>query len=151
MTWNDLEVLVCSQSRIWSRSHRRPGKINNLGIQTLNNIRLVLCSWVWVLGLFQWLSSKESTSQSRRCGFDPWVEKIPCRRKWQPAPVFLLGNSVDRSLVGYIAHGVTKSWTQRRDWERAHRSMLFNKAIPIEEEPWFWVRIVTFCVGYPGC
>ena len=28
---------------------------------------------------------------SKRCGFDPWVEKIPWRRKRQPAPVFLLG------------------------------------------------------------
>ena len=37
-------------------------------------------------------SGKESTCQSRRCrrrGFDPWVRKIPCRRKWQPTPVFL--------------------------------------------------------------
>jgi len=24
-----------------------------------------------------WLSGKESSSQSRRRGFDPWVEKIP--------------------------------------------------------------------------
>ena len=24
----------------------------------------------------------------RRCGFDPWVRKIPCRRAWQPTPVF---------------------------------------------------------------
>ena len=24
-------------------------------------------------------------------GFDPWVGKIPWRRKWQPTPVFLLG------------------------------------------------------------
>ena len=23
-------------------------------------------------------------------GFDPWVGKIPWRRKWQPTPVFLL-------------------------------------------------------------
>ena len=23
--------------------------------------------------------------------FDPWVGKIPWRRKWQPTPVFLLG------------------------------------------------------------
>ena len=27
-------------------------------------------------------------NQCRRCGFDPWVRKIPWRRKWQPAPVF---------------------------------------------------------------
>ena len=28
-------------------------------------------------GLFWWLSGKESTCQCRRCGFDPWVGKIP--------------------------------------------------------------------------
>ena len=32
---------------------------------------------------------KESTCQCRRCGLDPWVEKIPWKWKWQPAPVFL--------------------------------------------------------------
>ena len=32
--------------------------------------------------------------------FDPWVGKIPWRRKWQPTPVFLLGESHgQRSLV----------------------------------------------------
>ena len=32
----------------------------------------------------------------------PWVEKIPWRRKWQPTPVFLPGESHgQRSLVGY--------------------------------------------------
>ena len=31
-----------------------------------------------------------------------WVKKLPCRRKWQPTPVFLLGKSHgQRSLVGY--------------------------------------------------
>ena len=28
-----------------------------------------------------------------RPGFDPWVRKIPWRRKWQPTPVFLPGES----------------------------------------------------------
>ena len=33
---------------------------------------------------------------------DPWLGKIPWRRKWQPAPVFLPGKShAWRSLVGY--------------------------------------------------
>ena len=27
--------------------------------------------------------------QCGRPGFDPWVGKIPWRRKWQPTPVFL--------------------------------------------------------------
>jgi len=35
-------------------------------------------------------------------GFDPWVGKIPWRRKWQPTPVFLLGElHGQRSLAGY--------------------------------------------------
>ena len=33
---------------------------------------------------------------------DPWIGKIPWRRKWQPAPVFLLGAfHGQRSLAGY--------------------------------------------------
>ena len=34
---------------------------------------------------------KNPTCQYRRCAFDPWVGKIPWRRKWQPASVFLPG------------------------------------------------------------
>ena len=40
-------------------------------------------------GLPTWLSGKESTCHCRRCQFDPWVRKMPWRRKWQPTPVFL--------------------------------------------------------------
>ena len=58
-------------------------------------------------GLPWWLSGKESVCQCRRCGFDPWVGKIPWKRKWQPAPVFLLaGISYEqRSLVSYNPWG----------------------------------------------
>ena len=58
------------------------------------------------LGLPRWLSGKESTCQYRRCQFNPWVGKIPWRRKWQLTPVFLPGKSHgQRSLLD---HGVTK-------------------------------------------
>ena len=36
----------------------------------------------------------------RRLGIDPWVGKIPWKRKWQPTLVFLPGRSMERSLVG---------------------------------------------------
>ena len=37
------------------------------------------------------------------CRFDPWVQKVPWRRKWQPAPVFLPGEyHGQRSLAGCI-------------------------------------------------
>ena len=38
----------------------------------------------------------------KRCGFDPWVRKIPWKRAWQPTPVFLSGEfHGQRSLAGY--------------------------------------------------
>ena len=50
----------------------------------------------------RWLSGKELVCQHRRGRFDPWVGKIPWRRKWQPIPVFLPGKSQgQRSLEGY--------------------------------------------------
>ena len=53
-----------------------------------------------------WLSGKRICLQCRRCsgdpGFNPRIGKIPWRRKWQPAPVFLPGESHGEwSLVGY--------------------------------------------------
>ena len=40
--------------------------------------------------------------QCRTLGFDPWIRKIPWRRKWQPTPVFLPGKfHGQRSLAGY--------------------------------------------------
>ena len=40
--------------------------------------------------------------QHRKCTLDPWVRKIPCRRRWQLTPVFLPGRSHgQRSLAGY--------------------------------------------------
>ena len=48
---------------------------------------------------------KEPASHRRICkryGFNAWVRKTPRRRKWQPASVFLPGDSQgQRSLVGY--------------------------------------------------
>ena len=38
--------------------------------------------------------------------FDPWVKKIPWRRKWQPTPISLPGNcNGQRSLAGYCPWG----------------------------------------------
>ena len=48
---------------------------------------------------------------ARRLRCDPWVRKIPWRGKWQPIPIFLPGESMDRGACRAADNGVTKSWT----------------------------------------
>ena len=44
--------------------------------------------------------------QCRRHGFDPWLGKIPWRRKWQPTPVFLPREPHgQRNMAGYSPWG----------------------------------------------
>ena len=53
--------------------------------------------------------------ECRRPRFDPWVGKIPRRRKWQPTPVLLPGESHGgRGLVGYSPWGRKESDTTER-------------------------------------
>ena len=65
--------------------------------------------YLYLLGFPGGAGGKELACQCRkrnRYGLSPWVGKIPGRRKWQPTPVFLLGESHgQRSLVGYSPWG----------------------------------------------
>ena len=71
-------------------------------------------------------SSGKPSCQCRRHKFDPWVRKIPWRRKWQPTPVFLPGKSHrQRSLVGYTVHGVTR-FRHNLVTEQLHKTKIFN-------------------------
>ena len=61
------------------------------------------------------LSDKETTCQCnepQKCRLDPWVGKMPWRRKWQPSPVFLPGKSHgQQSLASYRVPRGPKSQT----------------------------------------
>ena len=62
------------------------------------------------IGFPMWCSSKESTCQFRRRGFNPWVGKIPWSRKWQHTPVFWSGKSHgQRNLAGYSPQSYKES------------------------------------------
>ena len=54
----------------------------------------------------------------------PWIRKIPWRRKWQPIPVFLPGEFMGRGTWPATVHGVTKSWTQLRNQHFRFLSMI---------------------------
>ena len=66
-------------------------------------------------GLPWWLRWSSVCWQRGRPGFDPWVGKIPGRRKGHPTPVLLPEVSYGRtSLVGYSPWGCKKSDTTER-------------------------------------
>ena len=54
--------------------------------------------------------------------FDPWVGKLLWKRKWQPTPVFLPGESQGRgSLVGCRLWGRTESdMTEATEQQKLH-------------------------------
>ena len=53
-----------------------------------------------------------NTGDAKRCGFDPWIRKIPWRRNWQHTPVFLPGKfHGQRSLAGHSPWGREESDT----------------------------------------
>ena len=96
----------------------------------------------YFLGFPRWCSGKESRCQCRRHkrrGFDPWVRKIPWRRKWQPTPVFLPGKSHGRrSLVGYSL------WSCKR--------VGHNLATKQKQQQWFYsVFFFLFIFMAPLC
>ena len=75
----------------------------------------------------RWLMVKNSPAsrRCRRCGFDPWVRKIPWSRTWQPTLVFLPGESHgQKSLVGYSPWGCKESDTA--EWLTLSLSWTFN-------------------------
>ena len=102
----------CSRLGWW-----RGSRGNSLVVQCLGLHTSTAVAPVWALvgeqsGLPRWLSGWRICLQCRRCTFDPWVREISWRKKWQPTPVFLPGESHrQRSLVGYSPWGCKESDT----------------------------------------
>ena len=102
-------------------------------------------------------SSKESVYQCRRykrCGFNPWVRKIPWRRKWQPTPVFLLENPMDRGGWWATVCGITKSQTTEQlsihtctnlSWQTATQNRILLKKLGY---CWFFHFQATYTLNF---
>ena len=70
----------------------------------LKRLSFLLCINIFLFPW--WLRWEKICLQYRGPWFDPWVRKIPWRRKWQPTPVLLPGESHGQwSLVGYSLWG----------------------------------------------
>ena len=82
---------------------------------------------------------KAPTCQCRRRGFDPWVGKIPWRRKWQSTPVLLPGKSHgQRSLIGYSPWGRKES--DMTEQLHFHFSWAFIKTGSVKSKKWHLIH-----------
>ena len=64
--------------------------------------------------------AKDTSSKKKRHEFDLWVGKIPRRRKWQPAPVFLPEKfHGQRSLAGSSLWGRKETDIVKRAYAHA--------------------------------
>ena len=90
--------------------------------------------------------------QCGRPGFDPWVRKIPWRRKWKPTPVFLPGESHGwRSLVGYSTQGCKESdTTERLHFTSFHFTSLHFTSLHFFSRGSPWQRAPT-CISWISC
>ena len=57
-----------------------------------------------------WHSTKEPICPWRRPGLNPWIRKIPRKRKWEPTPVFLPGKSHQQRRMSGCSPWGQKSW-----------------------------------------
>ena len=89
------------------------------------------------IGLPGGMVKNPPATQMWRCRLNPWVGKIPCRRKWQPVLVSLPGEFLGlRSLVGYNPWGCKQDLSTRHKKirEGSGSSLLLNKT------SWFRVK-----------
>ena len=93
-------------------------------------VTLIFSYALIVYRLSRWHSGKESTcpcKRHKRRRFNPWVRKIPWRRKWQLTSVFLPGKfRGQRSLVSYSPWGcqrVGHDWANTRTHTHTHTHM----------------------------
>ena len=112
--WQSLNISVSQSLQVVS------GLSDCLRLYTWNNIQqrtgahqmpamITKTSYGQIKNLFElprWLSGEEPTCQCRTLGFNPWMRKIPWRRKRQPTPIFLHEKSHGhRRLAGYSPWG----------------------------------------------
>ena len=107
-TWKDKDILT-----------DLPGKDGEATFRGRQSSLLFICLFYYMIHDLQcyvhfrlpwWLRRYSVCLQCRRPGFDPWVGKIPWRRRWQSTPVLLPGKSHGhRSLVGYSPWGRKES------------------------------------------
>ena len=95
----------------------KPSVLQSMGSQRVGHDWVTELNWS-----FHMAQMVKNRLQCRRFGFNPWVGKIPWRRSWQPAPVFLPGESPWMEEPG----GLQSMESQRggHDWATKHSTQV---------------------------
>ena len=127
--WDDWMASLTWWTWLWVGSGNwwctgKPGVLQSMGSQRVGH------DWATELnlGLPSGANCKEPACQCRRCKrcrLDCWVGKIPWRRAWQPTPVFLPEESMDRGAWQAAVHriGKNRSWLKRLSYMHTHLSV----------------------------
>ena len=79
-----------------------------MGLKKVSN----MTEWLTLVAQRQRICLQWRRLRQCRCGFNPWVGKMPWRRKWQPLQYSFLGNPMDRKVWKATVHGVEKNLTR---------------------------------------
>ena len=81
---------------------------------------------VWVSQVELMVKNSPAHAGDMKCGFNPWVGKIPWRRAWQPTPVFLPGECHGQGPWFAMIHRVAHSRTLLK-WLSMHVFAFLSK------------------------
>ena len=91
---------------------------------------------------------KRQCRRRRRCGLDPWVGMVPWRRKWQPTPVFLSGESCgQRSLAGCSPQHCREVHVMSNEHAHTHTGQCIQDGISTGNEAWKEAEEHLICVN----
>ena len=86
------------------------------------------------------LVAQTTKNQYGKCGFSPWIGKIPWEGNSYPLQCSGLENSMDRGAWQVTVHGVTKSWTWLRNFhfQDGYKTLFFIniKKVPLHKSIW---------------
>ena len=69
-------------------------------------------TWTFQVALV--VNNLPANTGDSRCGFYPWVRKIPWRRAWHPLQYSCLENPMDRGAWRATVLRIIKSWIQMK-------------------------------------
>ena len=104
--FEDVRTIARASVPLISHQMARKGKFSVSEVKMKEEAVIFLLFGYIILGFTGGSAGKESVCNAGNLGLIPVIGKIPWRRKWQPTPIFLPGESHgQRNLVGYSSWG----------------------------------------------